>query len=612
MQYHAVRRLLARSARAWFAILFLIAAGTAGVRAEGRVNSSPLRETAQNDAAAQPQAQAERPTADTWDRGTPRSSVQAFLRSCREDRWADAAEHLDLSQRSEQGRASEGPKLARQLKFLLDRSLWIDLDGLSDESQGELNDQLPANRELLGVISHARGDLRVMLERVAREDGQLVWKFASSTVAQTAPIYEQLGLAPILERLPDSLTGAHFLEVAPWQWIGLILLVLGAWLVAWLLSSVVVRILRPLTLKSRTDIDDKLLELIVGPLRLVTSIGVFNAGLHLLLLSVPANHFAREASKVLVIASVAWLGFRVIDLFAALTRSRFTERGQMGAVHLVPLGARAIKIAVGSMTILATLDTFGFDVTAIVAGLGVGGIAVALAAQKTLENFFGGISVLVDQPVRPGDFCKFGDKLGTVEDIGVRSTRIRTLDRTVITVPNAEFSALQLENFAERDRIRLITTLGLRYETTPDQLRHVLHGLRSLLLAHPKVLPEPQRVRLVGFGAFSLDLELFAYLDTTDFNEFLAVREDIFLRVMQVIEDSGTGFAFPSSTTYLARDGGLNPARSRAAEEQVARWRAEGKLPFPDIAPEEARAIDGTIDWPPKGSATGSAARATG
>jgi MscS family membrane protein len=430
----------------------------------------------------------------------------------------------------------------------------------------------------------------------------LIWKFASSTVADIEPIYSQIGLASVLEHLPNALTGTQFLEMAPWQWIGMILLVLVAWLAAWVIASVIVRILKPLTRRSATELDDKLLELFVGPLRLVATIGVLNAGLHLLLLSVPANHFAREVSKVLLIGAVAWLVFRAIDLLAAATRGRLTERGQMGAVYLVPLGARAIKIAVGAMTFLATLDTFGFDVTAIIAGLGVGGLALALAAQKTLENFFGGVSVLVDQPVRPGDFCRFGDNVGTVEDIGVRSTRIRTLDRTVITVPNAEFSGLQLENFAKRDSIRLITTLGLRYETTPDQLRHVLNGLRRILLAHPKVLPDPQRVRMVGFGAYSLDLEVFAYVDTQDYNEFLAVREDIFLRMMQVIEESGSGFAFPSSTTYLARDGGLDRTRSRAAEAEVARWRAEGKLPFPDLAPDEVQAIDGTLDWPPQGS----------
>jgi MscS family membrane protein len=169
-------------------------------------------------------------------------------------------------------------------------------------------------------------------------------------------------------------------------------------------------------------------------------------------------------------------------------------------------------------------------------------------------------------------------------------------------VPNSEFSNLQIENFAPRDRVRLLVTLGLRYETTPDQLRHVMAELRKLLLAHPKVLADPARVRFVGFGASSLDVEIFAYVDTASFDEFLAVREDLYLRFLDVVAASGTGFAFPSTTTYLARDAGLDRARQSDAEQRIRALRAEGRLMYPDFAPDEVAALDDTLDWPPKGS----------
>jgi MscS family membrane protein len=299
---------------------------------------------------------------------------------------------------------------------------------------------------------------------------------------------------------------------------------------------------------------------------------------------------------------VTWLLVRGIDLAAAAVRQRLDQRQRTGASHFVPLGARALKAAVAALAALAAFDTIGVDVTALIAGLGVGGIAVALAAQKTLENVFGGVTLLVDQPVCPGEFCRFGDHIGTVENIGLRSTRVRTLDRTIITVPNGQFSTLQIENFAERDRILLTTTLGLRYETTPDQLRHVIAELRNMLQSHPRVLPDPLRVRLVGFGASSLDLEVYCYVGTSDWNEFLAIREDVYLRMMDAIEGSGTGFAFPSQTTYLSKDEGLDPERAREAEARVAEWRAEGTLPFPDSDPARAAARRGSLDWPPKGS----------
>jgi MscS family membrane protein len=473
---------------------------------------------------------------------------------------------------------------------------------VSDDPAGAQEDGQSTNRDFVGQLEQDAGGLSLILERSPREDGVPVWRVAASTLQRVPTAYAEHGPPALVDDLPSVMLDTRFLEIALWQWLGLILLVVAAWAFAWAISSTIVRVLKPLTLRSETDIDDRLLALVVGPVRLLVTLGVFNAGLHVLRLSVPANEFARDTSKFLVIAAVAWLVMRVIDLFASIGKERFLERGQAGAAHLVPLGARAIKVAVVLMTLLATLDTFGFDVTAIIAGLGVGGLAVALAAQKTVENVFGGVSVLVDQPIRPGDFCKFGDKHGTVEDIGLRSTRIRTLDRTVVSVPNSEFSNLHIENFAKRDRIRLLTTLGLRYETTPDQLRHVMAELRKLLLAHPKVSPDPQRVRFVGFGASSLDVEVFAYIETLDFNEFLAVREDLYLRFLDVIAAAGTGFAFPSTTTYLARDGGLDAKRQKASEERIRALRAEGKLMYPDFPPEEVTALDDTLDWPPKGS----------
>jgi MscS family membrane protein len=193
--------------------------------------------------------------------------------------------------------------------------------------------------------------------------------------------------------------------------------------------------------------------------------------------------------------------------------------------------------------------------------------------------------------------------MGTVEEIGLRSTRIRTLDRTVVTIPNAEFSNLRLENYARRDRMRLWTLIGVRYETMPDQLRFLLARLREILLAHPRVTEDPARVRLVGFGAYSLDLEVFAYVDSSDWNEFLAIREDVYLGFMDAIKEAGTGFAFPSSTTYLGRDGGLDAERARQAEERVAAWREQGELPFPNFPDALRREVWNRLDWPPKGSA---------
>lgn len=576
--------------------LALVLAPAAAHAGPPQAGAAPAAQTAEA-----PASHAEVP-ADPFDRGTPRSAMHGYLAACRAGDHARAAQYLELAEVPEAERAERGPVLARWLKEVLDQSRWIDLEALSDEAQGDRADGMPTRDRVL-VIPSDTGPSEVQLERVPREDGVLVWKIAARTVADVPALHAQYGVGPLLDLLPRVLVDTHFLEIALWQWIGLVLVAFLAWLAALVVAAALVRFVRPLTARTESDLDDKLVELLLAPAKLLATIGIFVAGSHALRLSVPARAFFDGAGVVLTILGVAWFVFRTIDLAAGRIRERLTSRGQLGVVHLVPVGARVVKAAVAVITVLAALDTFGFDVTAVIAGLGIGGLAVALAAQKTIENVFGGISVLVDQPVRPGDACRFGGQTGTVEDIGMRSTRIRTLDRTVISVPNAEFSNLQIENFAKRDRIRLITTLGLRYETSPDQLRHVLTELRRLLLAHPKVLPEPQRVRMIGFGASSIDVELFCYVDTTDFDEFLAVREDVFLRILDVVAASGTGFAFPSTTTYLARDGGLDADRKREAEERVAEWRSSGRLMFPSIPADEAARIDDSLDWPPQGSA---------
>jgi MscS family membrane protein len=250
--------------------------------------------------------------------------------------------------------------------------------------------------------------------------------------------------------------------------------------------------------------------------------------------------------------------------------------------HLVRVSLRIVMIGLLGVVVVQATDALGVSLTAVLAGLGIGGLAFALAAQSTIENVIGGITLFADRPVRVGDFCQFGNQLGTIEEIGLRSTRVRTLERTVITIPNAEFAKLQLENLTRRDRMLLRTTLGVRYETTPEQLRLLPARLREMLLAHPKVaVDDLLRVRFVGFGAYSLDFEIFAYVRTRDWSDFLAIREDIFLRVAEIVQEVGTSFAFPSQTHYLARDAGLDGAAAPAPEAALEAARAAAAPPLP-------------------------------
>jgi hypothetical protein len=226
----------------------------------------------------------------------------------------------------------------------------------------------------------------------------------------------------------------------------------------------------------------------------------------------------------------------------------------------------------------------------------------ALAAQKSLENLIGGATIYTDQPLRVGDFCRFGERVGTVEEVGLRSTRVRTLDRTLVSIPNADFSGLQLENFTVRDKIWFHPRIGLRYETSPDQIRYILVEIRKMLYSHPKVDPDPARIRFVNFGAYSLDLDVFAYVKTRDYGEYLEVAEDLNLRIMEIVAEAGSSFAFPSQTTYIENGAGLNEPRARQAESQVDRWRQSKELYLPGFPQTKIHELTNTLDYPPNGS----------
>jgi MscS family membrane protein len=306
--------------------------------------------------------------------------------------------------------------------------------------------------------------------------------------------------------------------------------------------------------------------------------------------------------------AVAWLIFQLLNIAADFV-IRVRELGVASLdTQLVRLVFHLASVLLGLYVLVHMADRLGVPVTPMLAGLGVGGLAVALAVRPTLENVVAGFVLFADKPVKVGEFCLFGDKMGTVEAVGLRSVRVRGIDRTLVSVPNAEFCQMQIVNFTRRDSILLQSSIGLRYETSADQLRLVLVRLRELLIRHPKIAIEPARVRFVGYGAFSLDLEIFAYVTTRDFNEFLAIQEDINLRIKDIVEGIGAGFAFPSQTLYLERSAGPDPRQSEAAGQTVERWRQENRLPFPNHEEQFRYELADTLDYPPRGSAAAKAA----
>jgi MscS family membrane protein len=267
------------------------------------------------------------------------------------------------------------------------------------------------------------------------------------------------------------------------------------------------------------------------------------------------------------------------------------------------LGERILKFVIFVLGILAVLGNLGFNMSTALAGLGIGGLAIGFGAQKTIENLFGGVSVLADEVFRVGDVCRFGDRTGTVEDIGLRSIRIRTEDRTLLAIPNGTVATINLENFSRRDKILFKTNLGLRPESKADHVRFVLLEIRKLLYSHPRVETKTVRVRLTDIAGSSLNVEVLSYVLTQDFNEFAAVREDLLLKMLDIVEDAGGSLALPAQTLYLSRDGGLDKGKTENAVNTIAELRDKKQLPFPDHQQEDISALKGSIEYPPAESA---------
>ncbi len=358
-----------------------------------------------------------------------------------------------------------------------------------------------------------------------------------------------------------------FVELPPpgqlLQWLGLILLVVPAWGLGRPLARGSVRLLGRLAARTDTAWDDALLAQLHGPLVLAWSLAAARVLLVPLAFPAAAEAQATAALKAGGMVALFWCAWAAIAVVAQAARARQTRSANPSLLSLLEIGERGAKAAVAAAGLVAALSALGYPVASLLAGLGLGGLALALAAQKTVENLFGSLSLAIDQPFRVGDFVKIDDFVGTVEAIGLRSTRIRTLDRTLVSIPNGRLAEMRIESFTARDRMRLACTVGLEYGTSAAQMRAVLSGIERVLRDHPRIWPDAVIVRFKELAASSLDIEVMAWFEVPDWGAFQACREEVLLGFMRVVEEAGASFAFPTRTLHLAEPGAALLARSR-------------------------------------------------
>jgi MscS family membrane protein len=518
------------------------------------------------------------------DTSSPRDTFRTYLRDITTavEAWEDdqpsaeidrlllrAADTFDFSEISDVDRSTTIVINMLLLKEILDRVVLPPFGAIPDDEQVAQD----------GVVRWTVPNTKIEIAKIVEGPDAGEFLFTKQTVANLDEYYglakdlpykagANVGLynqyistpGPWISRdFPDALPRWAQLVVlgqGVWQWIAGILLLGIAGVVIWFayrlganwdekhrLARPTVRFGVPLAL---------LLAVLVADF--VKSVSIHAIGLYEVALAT-VSYIALAVQ----VGGLAWLALVVASRLAdgvAFSQEGPTEKRRFDAA-LLRIVFRLISIVILVYLAIYAAGAVGIPIAPLVAGLGVGGLAIALAIRPTLENIIGGLTLFADRPVRVGDFCRYGDQIGTVEQIGLRSTRVRSLERTIVTIPNAEFSQMQLDNFAARDQRLLKTVLGLRYETTPEQLRRVLAELRQMLHEHSMVAPAPARVRFVGYGAYSLDLEIFAYLHCRDQDTFLEIQEDILLRIADIVNACGTAFAFPSQTTYFTRDTGV-------------------------------------------------------
>ena len=510
-------------------------------------------------AAPAEESKAEQPR-DPLGRDTPRETVLRFLAASRRDAVDIARQYLNTSLSD-----ADAAVLSHQLFVVLDARLPPRLMKISNAPSGSQADPSKPNLELVGTIESATGDVDVMLERVTRPNGAPIWLFSEATLESVPALYGEVTLGFGEGDVPRFLTRTRILGIRVFEWIAVLLGLPLIYLLTMLLSKVLRPVIRVLWRRVAPQSDLFARDVLPGPVRLLILVVAIRWLLSSLPLPLVVRQFWSNLATVLTVVGVVWLLYFLNAETERFVRRRFPRANTAAAATLLRMLRRLADLLVIFAGVLVLLRHYGIDPTPALAGLGVGGIAIALAAQKTLENVIAGASLIFDQAVRVGDFLKMGDVQGTVDKVGLRSTRIRTLDRTIVSVPNSQIANVSLETLSERDKFWFHPVVGLRYETTTSQLRAVVDGIRRLLDEHSSVEHDSVRVRFLRLGAFSLDVDVFAYVIARDWNHFLEIQEQFLFAITGIVEKAGTEIAFPSQTMYVTNtSGALTPPQQSA------------------------------------------------
>ncbi|GGA67262.1 hypothetical protein GCM10011369_06160 [Neiella marina] len=484
-------------------------------------------------------------------------------------------------------------------------------------------EQIPGDKQVQeqGIERWVVPNGQLVIARVEEGDRKGQYLFTEKTVNELENIWLAMRHLPYIKGAEEDLIYRFRVQPGPWiddqliwgapEWTRIILLTLPLWQWLSLTVLIITTYLAAKLLLSVGKYWDKHVDAsrpwrqFGKPLAILSVIGLLVLALNFMIKGLwlygMAYQIASAISWCLIFICAAWFTLVCFDR-AALALSYHEDNAKARNAPLIRVLSRIFGVITVALIVIYATEFMGFSISPLVAGLSISGLAVALAIRPLLENVISGLTLYADGGVKVGDFTKFGEQMGFIEQIGLRSTRVRTLERSVITIPNSEFAQQQLDNLEKRDKRRMRHILRLRHNTTMEQLRVILADLRKMALRHPKVEEEPFRIRFAGYGPYSLDIEFMIYLTCRDTDTFMAIQEDILFLVAELVEKSGSQIAFSSQKEYLGRTPELAADKQERASKRVETWRNEKRFPFPDFDSESKADMKGTLKYPPEGS----------
>jgi MscS family membrane protein len=527
---------------------------------------------------------------DPLGRDTPRGTILGFIRAANQGNFAKAAQFLELGSNINSKYAVE---LARQLDAVINEGFHTPVGTISNRPEGALDDGLPPDQEIAGTIhlEKASRDVELLLVRRTSNGTIPIWLISADTLQSIPALYQEIGFPGIENVLPQFLVDTEPAGAALWKWIAAVLLLPLSAVFAWGFTKLVAFLIALFSQDKAKRKWDDYWEFVRVPTLLIITLVTHVSVITRLGLPLLYRFYYSRAAIVLLLLIGAWWLWRLIDVAAESAQRRASTYGYVAANSFLLLGRRVLKSVLLFAVLIAVVGALGLDTTTALAGLGIGGIAVALAAQKSLENFIGGVTLIADNALRVGEGCLIGDRFCLVEDISLRSTVFRTLEGTRLSIPNGTLATMNIENLFDRQKTLFRQSVQLRYETSPDQVRDILVELRRMVYSHPRLDQDSSRVRLLNIGPASIQIEIFTIVLTGNAPEFLAIGEDILLKALEIIRASGAALGGPSQVLYVKPDTGFDKAKTVASEQRIEDARTSGELPFPDFPPEAKAAL---------------------